>query len=94
MTGPPAETLKLSVKSIIGTGDPFDAIMLIPLIADWRVPRNCLMALEGVRCDAPIRRLYVLDKPIEGHRVLGICEAHHLAFGGPTRESTSDGAGA
>ena len=81
MTGPPGETLKLFVKTIIGTGDPVDAMMLIPLIADWRVPRNCLMALQGVHCDAPIRRLYVLETPIEGYGVLGICEAHHLAFG-------------
>jgi hypothetical protein len=75
-----SEIIKLSVKTVIGTGDPFDAIMLIPLICDWRVPQNCLMALQGEKCDATIRRLYVLETPIEGHGVLGICEAHHQAL--------------
>jgi hypothetical protein len=76
------ETIKVSVKQIIGTGDPLDAIMLIPLICDWHVPKNCLMALQGEKCDAPIRRLYVLESAVQGHSVLGICEAHHVALGG------------
>src|SRR3990172_3091477 len=68
------------VKTVIGTGDPFDSIGLIPLIADWRVPRNCLVALRGEKCEAAITRLYVLEAPIEGHGVLGICETHHTEF--------------
>jgi len=71
----------IQVKTIIGTGDPLDAIVLLPLIADWRVPRNCLVALRGEKCDAPLRRLYVLVEPVKGHSVLGICEQHHQEFG-------------
>jgi hypothetical protein len=77
--------VKLAVKTVIGTGDPLDGIMLLPLIADWRVPRNCLMALQGEKCEAPIRRLYVLEEPVEGFDVLGVCEAHHVALGGQAR---------
>ncbi len=72
--------LNLSVKQVIGTGDPFDQIMLLPLITDWQVPRNCMMALCGVDCQATISRLYVLDTPVDGHGVLGICETHHREF--------------
>lgn len=73
-----AETIGIKVKQVIGTGDPFDGTMLIPLITNWRVPRNCLAAVwTGQECERPLRRLYLLDEPIQGHGVVGVCEDHH-----------------
>lgn len=74
------ETIHLRVGTVIGTGDPFDAIMLIPLIADWKVPRNCLGSLMGGECTKSLTRLYVLDEPLQGHKVVGVCEKHHAAL--------------
>jgi len=78
------ETLKLSVKTVIGTGDPFDQIMLLPLISDWGVPRECVGSLLGEPCDKPLVRLYVLDEPLhgfgggdEGFGCVGACREHH-----------------
>lgn len=78
------DTLKLSVKTIIGTGDPFDVIMLIPLISDWAVPRECIYSLTGEACEGPLSRLYVLHEPLigfgggdDGFGVVGACEKHH-----------------
>ena len=36
------QILKLSVKQVIGRGDALDSLMLMPLIIDWRVPKNCI----------------------------------------------------
>ncbi len=72
----------IQVKETIGTGDPFDQISLIPLISQWGVPRNCLVALRGEECAAPLARLYVLMEPVNGHTVLGVCEKHHQEFTG------------
>ena len=70
-------SVKLGIETIIGTGDALDSIMLIPLISQWRVPTNCLVVFRGEKCDAPLSRLYVLREPVEGHKILGICEGHH-----------------
>lgn len=77
------ETVKLRVGTVIGTGDPLDRMELLPLIVDWRVPSNCLWSLAGTPCEKPLSRLYVLDEPLQGHRVVGVCEQHHVALGGP-----------
>ena len=72
------ETLKLKVKTVIGTGDPLDGIMLVPLLCDWNVPKNCAYgALTGEECDKPLRRIYVLEEPLQGHRSIAVCEDHH-----------------
>ena len=73
-----SETVRLSVKEIIGTGDPFDMIALIPLISQWRVPRECVYgALTSSGCGNPLSRLYVLSEPVQGFSVVGICREHH-----------------
>lgn len=70
--------IKLGVDKIIGTGDPFDRISLIPLIADWGVPRNCIWNMqEGQKCDETLSRLYVLREKMQGHKIVGVCENHH-----------------
>lgn len=75
--------LTIKVNSVIGTGDPFDVLMLIPLIHQWRVPQNCAIgALQGEDCKNPISRIYVLREPVEGHKCIGACESHHLTFAG------------
>ena len=73
------EILKLSVEQVIGTGDPFDQITLILLISDWGVPNNCLWNLKE-ECEETLSRLYVLDKPVDNHKIIGICEKHHKIF--------------
>ena len=70
------EKRSLSVSSVIGTGDPSDRIMLIPLISQWKVPRNCLWNMTGEECDASLIRLYVLDEPLDGHKT----DTRRLAF--------------
>ena len=79
--------LKLSVTTVIGTGDPFDGIMLVPLISDWGVPRDCIFSVTGEPCAKPLRRLYVLSEPLigfgggdKGFLVVGACEDHHSAW--------------
>lgn len=86
------ETLNLKIRKVIGTGDPFDVIMLIPLRHDWGVPPDCIMNLTEP-CDEKIRRLYVLDEPVDGHSVVGICEKHHLVFAEHTKGDTDDAQG-
>ena len=76
------EKLTLHVKTVIGTGDALDAIMLIPLIADWGVPRECLWNMTGEVCKASLDRLYVLDEPFQGFRTVGVCEQHHKELSG------------
>ena len=82
-----SDRLKLSVKTVIGTGDPLDGIMLVPLIVDWGVPRDCIASLTGEPCAHRIRRLYVLNEPLKGFGggdngfgVVGACEKHHAAL--------------
>ena len=75
------KTVSLKIKEVIGTGDPLDSIMLIPLITDWKMPRECVWTLKE-ECKNPIKRLYVLDEPIDGHKVVGCCEEHHKIFKG------------
>ena len=75
------EQLNLNVNIVIGTGDPFDQIMLIPLRFDWGVPRECIWNLKE-KCDNNISRLYALREKIDvGGGVMvstvAICEEHH-----------------
>ena len=77
------ETIRLEVNTVIGTGDPFDRIMLIPLISQWKVPTNCVWNLKEP-CDNRISRLYSLREPVNGHGIVGICEEHHTVVGGET----------
>lgn len=75
----PTQHITLKINSVVGTGDPFDAIMLIPLIADWRVPNHCVFCYaDGRRKEqsATITRLLRLREPFDGHMTLGCCEAH------------------
>ena len=77
------ESVRLYVKEIIGTGCPSDVITLIPLISQWRVPRDCAYgALTGEGCERPLARLYVLHEPVEGHSVVGVCREHHAILTG------------
>lgn len=76
-------TLQLQVKRVIGTGDPMDALLLIPLISQWGVPKECIYNVKE-ECTAPLHRLYVLEEPLvgfgntpTGFSVVGACEAHH-----------------
>ena len=72
------ETLTLKVKTVIGTGDPLDSIMLVPLICDWNIPKNCAYgALTGQECNRTLRHIYVLEEPLQGHKSIGVCEDHH-----------------
>ena len=73
--------MTLSVKKVIAS-DPPDAIGVIPLVCDWGIPRNCLVALRGEDCKQPIAAIYVLDEPIEGHCALGVCAEHHAELYG------------
>jgi hypothetical protein len=82
-------TVKLIIKTIIGTGDPFDAIALIPLISDWGVPNQCINGINGEPCIKTLTRLYVLEQPLtgfgggpEGFWVVGCCENHHKELSG------------
>ena len=75
------ETINLQVNTVIGTVDPFDQIMLIPLICDWKVPRECIWNLKE-KCENNIGRLYALREKFDiGGGVMvttvGICEEHH-----------------
>ena len=75
------ETINLKVNTVIGTGDPFDQIMLIPLICDWGVPKECIWSLKE-KCENRISRLYALREKLDiGDGVMvstvGICEEHH-----------------
>jgi len=69
--------MHLGIETVIGTGDPLDGIMLLPLLCAWGVPRGCLVALRGESCEEPVTRLYVLREPVEGYKHLCICEKHH-----------------
>lgn len=93
---PETEHISLNVKSIIGTGAPSDIIMLIPLISQWGVPRECAYgALTGEKCEDPIRRLYCLAEKVQGFSVIGVCAKHHLELHGPDtapEEGEGDGA--
>ena len=75
-------SVELDVETVIGTGDAVDGIMLIPLISQWGVPHNCLVALRGDKCEEPLSRLYVLRAPVGRHKILGICEDHHKELTG------------
>ena len=77
---PETEVLKLNVRRVIGTGDPLDSILLIPLIADWGVPRECIWSLTGERCEEQLARLYVLEEPVQGFSVVGACAKHHAVW--------------
>ena len=67
--------------------------MLIPLISDWKVPKECIHSLTGDVCEKPLRRLYVLEEPVQGFKVVGVCEEHHQALqaASQVREGESDG---
>ena len=58
------ETIHLEVNTVIGTGDPFDQIMLIPLISDWKVPKECIWNLKE-KCEKNLTRLYSLRKKLD-----------------------------
>jgi hypothetical protein len=75
------QTIHLGVDTVIGDGDP---ISLMPLVCDWHVPPNCLMALQGEDCQAPLAYLYVLREPVNGHKALGICREHDAQLRGPS----------
>lgn len=71
-------TEKLKVKEIIGTGDPFDMIALIPLLHDWKVPEGCIGGVrDGEECNATATRIYVLAEPFQGFNCVRACERHH-----------------
>jgi len=70
------ETVYLEVDSIIGTGDPADKIMLLPLIYDWHVPNQCIFNISEP-CEEMISRLYRLRNPVQDHTTVGVCEKHH-----------------
>ena len=74
-----------SVLTVIGTGSIVDRFGVIALSIDWSVPQNCAAFLflpDLESCDVPISRIYVLDKPLENHRHIGVCEAHHAELAG------------
>ena len=86
------ETIHLEVNTVIGTGDPFDQIMLIPLISDWGVPKQCIWNLKE-KCENNISRLYALREKLDvGDGVMvstvGICEEHHKIVYGSEEETT------
>ena len=74
------ETVGLEVETTIGTGDPLDSIMLIPLLSQWHIPKCCLWNLTGEECKETQSRIYILRKPIKGFNRVGICEKHHQHF--------------
>lgn len=76
--------IKLKVTTVIGTGDAFDPIMLIPLIHDWGVPEGCIYTIKE-KCNGIISRLYRLEEKVQGHGVVGICEKHHKEFNKKTK---------
>ena len=86
------QAIKLKVKEVIGTGDPTDVITLIPLISQWRVPRECAWVLTGEECGKPLSRLYVLQEPIQGHRIVGVCRDHHDLLTPPPESRNNTGA--
>ncbi len=77
-----SDTTNLKINSVIGTGDPFDVIMVIPLIHDWGVPDHCVFCWgEGKeKADSkPISRLLCLAEEFAGNKVVGCCEEHYEA---------------
>jgi len=85
------ERIHLSVKTVIGDPDPLLAsIMLLPLVCDWGVPRECIWNLTGEKCEKPLARLYVLNEPLlgfgggdAGYKTVGACKEHHKQIAGP-----------
>jgi len=78
------DNIQLHVKTVIGNGSAYDGIMLIPLLAQWYIPHQCIWNLKD-ECNDPLRRIYVLDTPIplEGRgdcKAIAVCEKHHQVF--------------
>jgi len=75
----------IRVKSVIGTGDPFDILFVIPLIHSHGYPPNCCFGelMDGANCERKVQRLLVLEEPFQGHELLSACEAHFKRFDRP-----------
>ena len=89
------ETIHLDVKTVIG-GGPAASIELIPLISDWKVPRQCLWNLTGETCTGMLTALYVLNEPIrgfgggkDGFKIVGVCRDHDAVLRTPEWEEAS-----
>lgn len=77
------DTLTITPKSVVGTGSPVDAIMLIPLISQWRAQRACGLAQDESEadCEKMIQRLVIVAKTdppgeLKENDTLAFCEAH------------------
>lgn len=79
----------VEVLHIVGTGDPFDVVFMMPLVSQWRAVRAC--GLEGpeplpIDCDAPIARILTLSEPGlvddngNAHHTLAMCEGHFQSW--------------
>lgn len=73
-------TLQLQARSIVGTGDPIDGIMLIPLRSQWGAARACGLVQdeEEPECEAMIQRIVILEASElgPGGTSIALCEAH------------------
>lgn len=77
----------ITARSVIGTGDPFDIITMIPLIRSHGIGRACAVAQdEGEpECEDPIQRAVIVDRTdppgvFEPGTPLGFCERHFQAI--------------
>lgn len=63
MTGMTAASFSIVPRSIVGTGDPMDIIMMIPLVHSWHPARGCVVVQdEGEpECQEPVTRIVIVD---------------------------------
>jgi hypothetical protein len=89
-------TQEVAVSHVVGTGDPLDMLLLIPLIVQWGVPRACETELDEGTCEVPIRRIVILAEPgfTDGagsvFRELGYCETHYQSFIARSKPATKE----
>jgi hypothetical protein len=73
------------IRRVVGTGNPIDALFLIPLIRQWGASRACTTEQEEP-CDAPIGRIVILEPPgladdaEHTSDTLAYCEPHYLSL--------------
>lgn len=77
------QQLSITPKSIVGTGDPIDGLMLIPLASQWGAQRACHLVQDEheADCEAMIQRLVIVAKTdppdeIPANATLAFCEPH------------------
>jgi hypothetical protein len=81
------DRLNIVPKSVVGTGDPMDVLMVIPLLSSWGASRACGLAPDGDACEAPLQRIVIVDHTdppgeLATNTTLAFCEPHFQAMRG------------